>query len=247
MLDVVVNGTWGVREEDVQEIGRRWAKTLTALKEVDGATFGDWHDAGRGDASDPVVLPSGDAVSEEVLADYIERKNEGPDLDVVGYTASLWAHNPGKLRVTTAIHAGGSSPYVTNSISLAFRSRELDESTEVIRRAPEILRIIAEAWDLDAGQVYNDSQYDAVAEQFELQNSHPRCGRAVYLSAGRAAPAPESLDGTYIRTAAGGLVIDLTRGGTTVPDNETIIEANRELRAAGSLTPLPVPIDRDKF
>ncbi|MGW1406331.1 Imm52 family immunity protein [Streptomyces sp. NPDC002403] len=247
MLYVVVNGSWGVREEDVREIGRRWAMTLAALEEVDGATFGDWHDAGRGDASDPVVVPSGDAVSEDVLVDYIERKNQGPDLDVVGYTASLWAHNRGKLRVTAAIHAGGSSPYVTNSISLAFRSRELDESTEVIRRAPDILRIIADAWDIDAGQVYNDSQYEAVAEQFELKNSHPRCGRAVYLSAGRAAQAPEGLDGTYTRTEAGGLVIDLTRGGTTAPDNETIIETNRELRAAGSLTPLPLPIDRDKF
>ncbi|MGW2084734.1 Imm52 family immunity protein [Streptomyces sp. NPDC001880] len=247
MLHFVVNGSWGIRSEDVREIGRRWAKTLTALGELDGATFGDWHEAGHDDASDRVVLPSQDPVSHDVLVDYIEDRNQGPDLDVVGYTTSLWAHNSGKLRVTSAIRAGGSSQYITNSIALVFRSRELDESTEVIRRAPEILRIIAEAWDIDAGQVYNDSQYDAVADEFDLKNSDPRCGRAVYLSAGRAASAPEGLDGTYIRTAADGLIIDLTRGGTTVPDNEKIIETNRELRAAGSLTPLPLPIDRDKF
>ncbi|MEV7953584.1 hypothetical protein [Streptomyces sp. NPDC088141] len=214
---------------------------------MDGTTFGDWHDAGRGDASDPVVVPSEGAVSEEVVTDYIERKNQGPDLDVVGYTSSLWAHNPGKLRVTTAIHAGGASRYIMNSISLTFRSRDVDESTEVIRRSAELLRIIADAWDIDAGQVYNNSQYDAVDEKFDLRNSDPRCGRSVYLSAGRAASAPEGLDATYTRTAAGGLLIDLTRGGTTVPTVEAIVEANRELRAAGALESLPEPFDRAKF
>nr|WTB33317.1 hypothetical protein OG781_30995 [Streptomyces sp. NBC_00830] len=242
MLDVGVNGFWGTRDEGLQSIAERWFATLVGLKRIDGASFHAWHEAGDGVPSDPLLIPTVPALTE-----YIERENTGPDLDVVGYTTLLWAHNRGMAHVRSAIHAGGSSPYITNSISISFRSRTVDETAEVIRRAPEILHVIADAWDADCGQVYNRSQYRAVSGHFDLKNSDPRCGRAVYLSARRAAPAPEGLPGTYTRTAAGGLIIDLTRGGTESPSNETIIEVNKELRAAGALEPLAVPFDRAKF
>ncbi|WP_433567076.1 hypothetical protein ACQP1O_18970 [Nocardia sp. CA-151230] len=242
MLDVVVNGLWGPRRETVRSIAERWSGTLTALSDIDGATFDVWHEAEDDRASDPVLESSVSA-----LAEYIERKNTGPDLDVVGYTTSLWAQNTAAARVSSAIGAGGTSRYASHYVALAFVSREVDETAEVIRRAPEILRVLAEHWEIDAGQVYGRPQYRAVAERFGLQNSDPRCGRAVFLSAGRAALAPEDLPGTYVRTAHGGLVIDLTRGGTDSPAIETIIEANTRLRAAGALTPLPTPFDRDRF
>ncbi|MEU9317671.1 Imm52 family immunity protein [Streptomyces sp. NPDC048295] len=242
MLYVVVNGFWGLRGESVPGIAERWADTLSALEGIDGPTFDVWHEAGDDLPSDPVLEPS-----VPVLTEYIERKNTGPDLDVVGYTASLWAQNPAAARVSVALHAGSTSHYALNSVSLAFRSREVDETAEAIRRAPEILRLLAESWEIDAGQVYSKPQYRAVAERFDLANSAPRCGRAVFLSAGRAALAPDDLPGTYVRTAHGGLVIDLTRGGTESPDIETIIEANTRLRGAGALAPLPEPFDRDRF
>ncbi|SFX34200.1 hypothetical protein OH786_22840 [Streptomyces atratus] len=242
MLNVVVNGFWGLRGESVPGIAERWSGTLTALKDIDGPTFDVWHEAGDDLPSDPVLEPSVPA-----LAEYIERKNTGPDLDVVGYTTSLWVQNPAAARVSMAIHAGSTSHYAVNSVSLAFRSREVDETAEVIRRAPEILRLLAENWEIDAGQVYDRPQYRAVAERFDLANSDPRCGRAVFLSAGRAALAPEGLPGTYVRTAHGGLVIDLTRGGTESPAIETIIEANTRLREAGALEKLPMPFDRATF
>ncbi|GGV79964.1 hypothetical protein GCM10015535_17540 [Streptomyces gelaticus] len=242
MLDVVVNGLWGPRGEAVPAIAERWSGTLTALKDIDGPTFDVWHEAVDDRPSDPVL-----ETSAPVLAEYIERKNTGPDLDVVGYTTSLWAHNPAAPRVSMAIHPGSTSRYALNYVSLAFLSREVDETAEVIRRAPEYLRILAEHWQIDAGQVYNRPQFRAVGKRFDLDNSDPRCGRAVFLSAGRAALAPDDLPGTYVRTAHGGLVIDLTRGGTESPDIDTVIEANARLRAAGALTPLPEPFDRDRF
>ncbi|MCX5429336.1 hypothetical protein OHU11_16830 [Streptomyces sp. NBC_00257] len=242
MLNVVVNGFWGPRGESVPAVAERWAGTLTALGDIDGPTFGVWHEAGDGLPSDPVLEPSAPA-----LAEYIERTNTGPDLDVVGYTTSLWARNPAAAHVSMAIHAGSTSQYALNSVSLAFRSREVDETAEVIRRAPEILRLLAEHWEFDTGQVYDRPQYRAVAERFDLANNDPRCGRAVHLSAGRAALAPEDLPATYVRTAHGGLVIDLTRGGAESPDIETVIEANTLLRAAGALERLPVPFDRATF
>lgn len=112
MLYVVVNGLWGPREEGPQEIAGRWFDTLTRLKDIDGPTFDAWHESEGGIESDPVLKPSVPA-----LAEYIERKNTGPDLDVVGYTSSLWARNPGMPQATSAIHAGGTSLYAANSVS----------------------------------------------------------------------------------------------------------------------------------
>ncbi|WP_433672556.1 Imm52 family immunity protein [Nocardia sp. CA-136227] len=242
MLDVVVNGFWGPREESVPGIAERWYATLRGLEDIDGSTFERWHEAGTDRPSDPVLEPSVPA-----LADYIERTNTGPDLDVFGYTTSLWAQNPGTANVSMAVHAGSTSRYTVNSVVLAFRSREIDETTRVIRRAPRILRLLAEHWEIDAGQVYDRHQYRAVAERFDLANSDPRCGRAVFLSARRAALAPAALPARYVRTAHDGLVIDLTWDGTQYPAIETILEANTRLRAAGALEKLPIPFDRATF
>lgn len=242
MLYVVINGGWGVRAEDAPSVAERWSTTLEELKGVDGASFHAWHEAGDGLPSDPLLLPTVPA-----LTDYIKRENTDPDVDVIGYGTSLWAHNHGMPKVGSAIRAGGSSAYVTNSISISLRSRTVDETAEVVRRAPEMLHIIAEVWEIDAGQVYNKTQYRAVSDHFDLENSHPRCGRAVYLSEGRAPLVPEGLPGTYTRTAAGGLMLDLTRGGAESPTDETIIEVNAALRAAGALEPLPTPYDRPVF
>ncbi|MFJ6010655.1 hypothetical protein [Streptomyces sp. NPDC092952] len=242
MLYVVVNGLWGPRAESVGSVAERWSGTLAALRDIDAQTFDVWHEAGDDLPSDPVLEPSAPA-----LAEYIERRNTGPDLDVVGYTSSSWARNPKAAYVSLTTHAGGTSRYAPHSVSLVFRSREVDETAEVIRRTPEILRVLAEHWEIDAGQVYDKAVDAAVTERFDLENSAPRCGRAVFLSAGRAARAPEDLPGTYVRTADGGLVVDLTYGGTKTPDIGTVIEVNERLREAGALEKLPVPFDRDRY
>ncbi|MFJ8883364.1 Imm52 family immunity protein [Streptomyces sp. NPDC102402] len=242
MLNIVVNGFWGTREEGPQEIAERWYATLARLGEIDDGTFHGWHEAGDGVPADPLLLPSVAA-----LADYIVRENTGPDLDVVGHGAALWAHNQDAAKVTTAVRAGGSSPYITNSVSVSFRSRTVGEDADVIRRTPEILAAIGEAWDIDAGQVYDRPLYRVVADHFGLENSDPRCGRAVYLSERRAALAPDGLPGSYDTAANGGLIIDLTCGGMRTPSAETVIDVNTKLRAAGALEPLSTPFDRAKL
>ncbi|MGW1883985.1 Imm52 family immunity protein [Streptomyces sp. NPDC001970] len=243
MLYVVVNAFWGMRQESVERIAERWAETLTALDEMEEASLSGWLEAADDLSSAPAVPSS----SVHALAEYIERGNQAPDIPRIGYTSSLLTNSSGMPRVTLAIHAGGTSEYVTNSVSLSFRSPRFDESFPAVRRAADILRILADVWDPDAGQVYGRPQNDAVKEEFGLAASDPRCGRSVHLSARRAALVPDDLPGTYTRTAHDGLVIDLTRGGTVAPDIEAILEANRKLRAAGALEPLPVPFDRPKW
>ncbi|WP_405631429.1 hypothetical protein [Streptomyces sp. NBC_01174] len=242
VLNVVVNGFWGVREEGPPAIAERWYATLVRLRELDAGTFHGWHEAGDGVPADPPLTPSVAA-----LTDYVVRENTGPDLDVVGYGASLWAHNSGAAKVTSAFRAGGSSPYVTHSVSVSFRSRTVDEDADVIRRTPEILAVLGEEWDIDAGQVYDKALYRAVADHFGLENSDPRCGRAVFLSERRAALAPEGLPGAYTPVANGGLIIDLTRGGTRTASAGTVIDVNATLRDTGALEPLATPRDRDKL
>lgn len=242
MLNVVVNGLWGLREESVSSIAERWFCSLDALKDIDGQTFSGWHESGDDPPSDPTLVPS-----VATLAEYLERKNPGPDLDVAGYTTSLWARNPGAAHVSMAIHAGSTSRYSANSVSLTFRSREVDETAEAVRRAPEILHLLADTWKVDTGQVFDRLQFRTLAERFDLANNDPRCGRAVFLSSRRAAVVPEGLPGTHVRTAEGGLVLDLTCGGDQSPTIETVIEVNALLRAAGALETLPTPFDRDTF
>ncbi|GAB2441584.1 hypothetical protein [Nocardia tengchongensis] len=107
----------------------------------------------------------------------------------------------------------------------------------------------------DRGQGYEIAEHPAFTLRnrrlgllrFDLANSAPRCGRAVFLSARRAALAPEALPATYIHTAHDGLVIDLTGDGTQSPAIETILEANIRLRAAGAMEELPIPFDRATF
>lgn len=242
MLNVVVNGFWGAREEDPQAIAARWNATLARLEDIDKGTFHGWHEAGDGVPADPLLTPTVPA-----LADYLVRENPGPDLGVVGYGGSLWAQNQDAAKATSNVRAGGLSPYISRSASVILRSHTVDEDADVVRRTPEILAVIGEEWDIDAGQVYDRPLYRTVAEHFGLRSNQPRCGRAVWLSERRAALAPEGLPGTCTPAANGGLVIDLTYGGTRTPSAETVIDVNTRLRATGALDPLATPFDRAKL
>ncbi|MEV0782422.1 hypothetical protein AB0I52_05415 [Streptomyces sp. NPDC050423] len=243
MLDVVVHAMWGVREQSPDQLAERWLALLRGLAAIDGGTCGQWYEAVEYDETPPAVQ-----LTESAVAAYIDRQNPASDADYIGRVASLsTAVAPGRPRVSTWINAGGSANRVPDSFVVKFRSRELDESVDLVRRSAEVMAAVGASWDADWGEVYNDDEYDAVAGEFGLSVTVPRGGRSVYLSPGRAALAPEGLPGTYTRTAAGGLVIDLTRGGTAHPSVASIVEANRELRAAGALEPLPVPFDRDRF
>ncbi|MEU8630315.1 hypothetical protein [Streptomyces sp. NPDC048669] len=235
---------WGVREQSPDQLAERWLVLLRALAAIDGDTCGQWHEAAEYDETPPAVQ-----LTDSAVAAYIDRRNPEPDADYIGRVASLSTADggPGRPRVATWINAGGSANRVPDSCVVKLRSQELDESADLVRRSGEVMAAVGASWDADWGEVYDDDEYDAVADEFGLSVTVPRGGRSVYLSPGRAALAPEGLPGTYTRTAAGGLVIDLTRGGTAEPSLASIVEANRVLRAAGALEPLPVPFDRDRF
>lgn len=240
MLDVVVRGLWGVRQQSPDQLAERWLVLLRALAAIDGETCGHWYEAAEDNVSPPAV-----ALTVPAIAEYIDRQNPDSDADYIGRVASLSAATVlGRPQVETWINAGGSAKRVSDSCLVTFRSQKLDESVELVRRSGEVLSAIGASWDADWGDAYNDDEHEAVADAFGLRPSAPRGGRSVYLSPGRAALAPEGLPGTYTRTAAGGLLIDLTRGGTAQPAIGSIIDANRKLRTAGALDPLPVPFDR---
>ncbi|HEY9369794.1 hypothetical protein, partial [Streptomyces sp.] len=220
MIDFVVNGSWGTRPQTVQQLGVKWAETFAALHGMGEDALSGWReDAGPRSRSAEFA-----AFTPEALTEYIERENRDADDPYIGYVASL-EKMQSRTMVRTSILVGGQSVWVTNSVVLSFSSRVVDEdSVPAVRRAHEILRIFADVWDLDLGQVYRHSQDDVVDQELGLENTDPRCGLAVYLSANRAALAPEGLPGIYTRTAHGGLIIDLTHGGTQDPGIETILD-----------------------
>ncbi|MFJ6431123.1 hypothetical protein [Streptomyces sp. NPDC091416] len=243
MLDVVVRGLWGVRRQSPDQLAERWLVLLRGLAEIGGEACGQWYEAAEDDVSPPSV-----ALTVPAVAEYIHRQNPDSDADYIGRVASLSAATaPGRPQVETWVNAGGSAKRVADSCLVTFRSRELDESVEPVRRSGDVLSAIGASWGPDWGEAYSREEYRSVKQEFGLRPSAPRGGRSVYLSPGRAALAPEGLPGTYTRTASGGLLIDLTRGGAAQPSVEAIVEMNRELRAAGALEPLPVPFDRDTF
>ncbi|MFD0023916.1 Imm52 family immunity protein [Streptomyces sp. NPDC058382] len=243
MLSVTVHALWGVREESPAQLATRWVRFLRSLAEMDELGPAAWRAAeSEGDMTAPPV-----ELEVAAVAEYLELTNPEPDAPYIGYTSSLWAGQLETVNAVVGINAGGSANRVSDSCVVKLRSTGSADSAELLRRSADVLVALAECWDADWGEAYVPDEYRAVKAEFGLRASTPRGGRSVYLSPGRAARAPEGLPGTYVRTDAGGLVIDLTRGGTQTPAVETVVEANRQLFAAGALEPLAVPFDRDRF
>lgn len=243
MLSVVVHGLWGVRKEDPGQLAERWVGLLEGLAEIGSGDCTTWRAAESED--DMSAAPVERVVSG--LRAYVEQASPEPDAPYIGYTASLWSGRIETVKVTVSINAGGSANRVPDSCVVALESTAAPGSVELVNRSADVLGVLAGCWGPDWGEAYSREEFRAVKQEFGLRPSAPRGGRSVYLSPGRAAFAPGGLPGTYTRTAAGGLVIDLTRGGTAQPSVESIVAVNRELRAAGALEPLPAPFDRDTF
>lgn len=243
MLRVVVHALWGVRAEDPGQLAERWVGVLDGLAEFGSGDCTTWRGA---ESEDDWSAAPVERVSSSVRA-YVERTNTEPDAPYIGYTSSLWSGRLETVKVTVGINAGGSANRVPDSCVVALASTAAPGSVDLINRSADVLQLLAGCWGPDWGEAYSREEFRAVKAELGLRATAPRAGRSVYLSPGRAALAPEGLPGTYTRTAAGGLLVDLTRGGTAQPSVESIFEMNRELRAAGALEPLPVPFDRATF
>jgi hypothetical protein len=190
---------------------------------------------------------------------FLCRENPEPDADSIGYSACL-SSSPSTVPVpggsadsgggalapgvSVRIRAGGSSEFVHGvcAVTLAGPSAEAPRPP-LVQHTAEVLRALADSWDIDSGHVYTVPQLDFLRQEFGLHDADPFCGRSIYLSANRAALVPRSLPGTLLPTDSGGLVVDLAKGADD-PDTETLLETNRALRAAGALDRLLVPLDR---
>ncbi|MFB6779194.1 Imm52 family immunity protein [Streptomyces sp. NPDC056352] len=242
MLNVTVHGLWGVRKEDPQELAERWGHLLRTLGGIDADACGTWRAAEAED--DPTAPPV--ELGVPALTEYLLRTNPDSDAPYIGYTSSLWSGQPDTVKVTVSVTAGGSANRAPDSCVVGLVSAA-DDAPELVRRSTAVLEALVSCWGPDWGEAYSREEFRAVKTEFGLRAGAPRAGRSVYLSPGRADRVPEGLPGTYTRTADGGLVVDLTRGGTELPGIDTITEVNRQLLAAGALEPLTVPFDRATF
>ncbi|MFP8883737.1 MULTISPECIES: Imm52 family immunity protein [Streptomyces] len=242
MINITVRGFWGPRKESPRELADRWLDFLARLKEVDEEVFADWREtAGAGPQAPRAALDP------EGFAAYIVRGDPDPDAYPVGYRTSLWTQREGRPKAEIGVSAGGVADGVPQSVVLKLRSRDADEDDPLVGRLPRALAALADAWDTDWGDFADRALMSAVREAFDLDNAGPRCGRAVHLSAGRAALVPEGLPGRRLPVAHGGVVVDLSGPGGEAPGTDLVLSVNETLRGTGALAPLPLPMDRPKL
>ncbi|GAA2395129.1 hypothetical protein GCM10010420_20690 [Streptomyces glaucosporus] len=242
MINLTVRGFWGPREETPRELADRWLDFLGRLRELDGEVFSDWREVAEAGAEAPPV-----ALDPEGFAEYIVRHDPDPGAYPVGYRTGLWTRRAGGPKVEIGATAGGVAGGVPQSVVLKMRSKEADADDPLVGRLPHALTALAGAWDVDWGDFADRALMSAVREAFDLDNSSPRCGRAVHLSAGRAALVPDDLPGRRLPVAHGGVVIDLSGPEGEAPGTELVLAVNEALRKTGALAPLPTPMDRAKL
>ncbi|UGY93372.1 Imm52 family immunity protein [Streptomyces gobiensis] len=242
MLDLVVRGFWGPRSEGPLELAERWLAFLERLRKLDPDTFCGWREVAESDAKAPAT-----ALDPVALAAYITAANPEPDAQQIGYRATVWTRQEGRPEVTVKVTGGGTADNVPQSVVVNLELMDEDHEAPQARLLPEALVALADVWDVDWGDFYDDDLMDAVEEAYDLSNSSPRCGRAVYLSSGRKALAPEDLPGRRLATGHGGVVIDLSGPKGEAPVTDTVIAVNGALRNSGALEELPYPMDRPKL
>ncbi|MER7399802.1 Imm52 family immunity protein [Streptomyces sp. NPDC000151] len=241
-LDLTVGGVWGPRQESPDQLAERWLRLLRRLARIAPEDFAGWRAEAVGQAEQ---LPEN--VDADWFASYLSRVNPQDDAATIGYSAVLVAARPGRPIITLCVGAGGTPQFAPQTAVITIRSADLNDSAPLVARLPEVLTAIAEEWDADWGDIADDDLLGALEKEYELDNSTPRCGRAVYLSSGRRALIPEDVPGRRSHTEHGGLVIDLGRPDGTGPDADHVLAVNGLLRKAGALEELPYPMDRAKW
>lgn len=245
-LDLTVGGVWGPRKESPDRLAERWLRLLKRLTAISPEDFSGWRVEIDGRAQ-PVPVD----VDAAWLASYIERVNPQADAGTIGYSAVLVAAQPGRPIVTVHIGAGGTPQFAPQTATVIVRPSDLDDgqggTAPLAAKAPQLLAAIADAWDVDWGDVSDGDLLAALEEAYDLDNSTPRCGRSVYLSSGRRALVPDDVPGRQTVTEHGGVVIDLGDPDGAAPDTGKAIEVNGLLRKAGALEELPYPMDRAKW
>ncbi|MER5890416.1 hypothetical protein ABT160_41870 [Streptomyces sp. NPDC001941] len=228
MADVTVRAQWGPRKESTAEVAERLWALLRDLGGIAPETFADWDEA----VGDPAAV-----------AAYLAAANP-PEEERPSQVAILQAARPGAARARVTVMAGGEDEWTVQSVSITLGGA--DGTLPPAGRLPEVLAAIAGAFDPDWGDVHDDALFGAVQEGLGLRKIDPRCGRAVLLSAARAALVPDGLAGRRVPVAHGGLLVDFA-GPDGAVATDTVLAATEALRATGALAALPRPLDRPKL
>ncbi|MDN3296644.1 hypothetical protein QWM81_21880 [Streptomyces ficellus] len=249
----VVRGFWGPRPESERELAARWSALLTRLRDIDPAVFGTWQE-----------VP--DATNTDALAARLRERNAGDDWsDRKGYAMALSTPAANPVKVSVSGTGGGVSEHLPMSVVLTITAP--DDDGAALPYA-EILRAVAETWDVDWGEV-TQTELQLALEDDGREPGQACVGWAGYLSERRAAlltgagagagadaallagagKAPDvpgkapGLPGKTEPTEHGGLLLDLSGAGGV----EDLVAVNREVRATGALEALPRPMDRAKL
>ncbi|MEV0977917.1 hypothetical protein [Streptomyces sp. NPDC049915] len=106
----------------------------------------------------------------------------------------------------------------------------------------ELLTLVAETWEPDFGDVTDGDVLDALEDEADFGPGEPSVGRFGYLSSSRATLVPAALPGvSRTELPTGGLLPAITPPAATM---EQTVQVNVRLREAGTLQPLPKPMDR---
>ncbi|MFG2330678.1 Imm52 family immunity protein [Streptomyces sp. NPDC048604] len=236
MRRVVVRAFWGPREETVEELAARWARTLdrvTRLLPPQGG--GAWtlrRVGGSGAAA--VVTPD-----EESLAAALRAVQAADDWSSgSGTDLRLLAEDGLGRTLELGGRAGAAAEFVLMAMLLTVRVPEDEELPY-----PELLTALAEAWSPDFGGVVDDDVLDTLEDDGDFAPSDPAIGWAGYLSPARATLVPRDFPAGAEPLSTGGALLDVA----SPDDTAAVLRANLLLRTAGALQPLPRPMDRPQL
>lgn len=234
----VVRVFWGPRKESPRELAGRWRAMLDAfpalLPAASSAPAGQpWTWTRHYAFSRPDEL----APDEAELAAALQTDHDSPHTsDGAGLSLTSTGEQPG-WEIGLIGRGGGESEYVTQAVVLTIVSPDDAEVPEAA-----LLALIADIWQPDFGDVTDDELLDALEDDagFDYTLSHVSVGRLVYLSPGRAAPAPAGVGVARGELRGAGVLLDIAPPG----DIEGVVDAYVRLRATGALEPLPRPMNR---
>ncbi|MDF3298133.1 Imm52 family immunity protein [Streptomyces tropicalis] len=233
-MDRLVRGFWGPRPETETEVAARCAAFLTALADVFPDAPAVWH--GVRDSGPDVDVPARADAIESLLRDGAAGRD---DTDAVGHRIALYAPAGGGTTLDVSGSAGGAPRFAPHAMVVQVDGPAGDDPRTLLAT----LRALADAWDVDWGDVTDDALMDEL-EDAGLDLGAPVAGLALYLSRGRA----ERLGGTALPVPAepgphGGVLLDLPAPGSS----GTAVGLNRALAATGALDPLPRPMTAPKL
>ncbi|WP_418958480.1 Imm52 family immunity protein [Streptomyces tritici] len=230
---VVVRAFWGPREETVEELAARWARTLDGVARALPPQGGGAWSLRRVGASGAAAVVTPDEASLTAALRAVQAADDWSSGS--GTDLRLLAEDGSGRTLELGGRAGAAAEFVLMAMLLTVRT----PGDEKLPYA-ELLTALAEGWDPDFAGVVDDDVLDTLEDDGDFAPSDPAIGWAGYLSPGRAALVPPEFPAGGTALATGGVLLDVA-----APDDPAaVLRANLLLRDAGALRPLSRPMDR---